>query len=74
MDNFDKAIRTSQVSGGGVYVEAQVAINSEIYTYGQHYGSDNPDSPTYCKDIPHAVERFKAFYGPMYLKDLEAAE
>lgn len=63
MDNFDKAIRTSQKSGGGIYVEAQVAINSEIYTYGQFYNLN----------VPEAVNRFKAFYGPLYLKDLEAA-
>jgi hypothetical protein len=71
MDNFNQAIRTTQVVDGSIYVEAQVAINDEVYTYGQYYSS-NPKAVTYAENIPEAVKRFKAFYGPMYLQDVEA--
>lgn len=58
---FNSAIRTSQKAGGGIYVEAQVAIDSEIYTYGQFYRLN----------VPEAVEAFKKFYYPLYVQDVE---
>lgn len=70
MNNFDKAIMTTQKEGGGVYVEAQVAIRGEIHTYGQFYSSKS-DSPVFARNIPDAVQKFKNFYYPMYLNDLE---
>lgn len=71
MDNFDRAIRTTQIEGGGIYVEAKLAIGGEIYTYGQHYSHD-PTRPTFAKNVPTAVKRFKKVYYPMYLSDVEA--
>lgn len=62
---FNKGITTSQVIGGGVYVESQVVVKGKIHTYGQHYRE------TDVVDIPDAVEKFKAFYVPIYLKDLK---
>lgn len=60
-DRFHKAIRTSQKPGGGIYVEAQLAINDEIYTYGQFYRLN----------VPEAVEAFKKFYFPLFVTDVE---
>lgn len=70
MEEFTKHIRTTQVEGGGIYVEAVVPIDNENYKYGQHYSSD-PTKPTYAGNIPDAVKRFKEFYYPMYLQDKE---
>lgn len=72
-DRFLRAIRTSQVEGGGIYVEAQLAINNEIHTYGQHYSAD-PSASVFANDIPEAVSRFKRFYYPLFVKDVEGNE
>lgn len=70
-EQFEQAIRTTQKEGGGVYVEAQIAVGGEIYTYAQHYSSDST-KPTYAKDVPTAVDKFKAFYYPLYVEDFTA--
>ena len=69
-NRFLRAIRTTQKEGGGIYVEAQLVINDELHTYGQFY-SDDPSRSTFANDIPEAVSRFKRFYLPLYLKDVE---
>lgn len=69
-DRFLKAIRTTQKEEGGIYVEARLAINNELHTYGQYY-SDDPSKPTFANDVPEAVSRFKRFYFPLFLKDSE---
>ena len=61
---FQRALRTSQKEGGGIYVEAQLAINDEIHTYGQFYRLN----------VPEAVEAFKKFYYPLFVQDVEAAQ
>lgn len=70
-DRFQRAIRTTQSEGGGFYIEAVLAVNGEVNTYGQHY-SPNEDSPTYAENLNVAVERFKKFYFPLYVQDMEA--
>lgn len=70
MEKFNNAIRTKQLEGGGVYVSAQVVVGDETFNYGQHYSNDST-KPTFAKDVPTAVRRFKQFYYPMYLTDTE---
>ena len=70
METFNSAIRTTQKEGGGIYVEAKIAIEGDIYTYAQHYSAVK-GSPTYADNIPEAVDRFRRFYYPMYLQDIE---